>query len=397
MTVPILRGRRVLLGVTGSIAAYKVAALAGMLTRAGAEVDALLTPSAQKFIGLATFAGLTGRPAYGDIAAMTPDGAIAHVELGLAADAALIAPATAESIAQIAAGRASNILTASLLSVRGPVLLAPAMEEKMLASAPVQDALAKLAAEGVQVIEPASGRHASGRSGPGRLPEPAALADRLRQALGADGSLRGRSVVVTAGATREAIDSVRFLSNPATGTQGVALACAARDRGARVTLIGSHMQVRVPAGMEFLRAGDTAALAEAVEEQTAGADALLMCAAVGDFRPRRKVRGKLSRRDGATIELEPTTDIVKTFSRARIGIGFSLSFGDPAGPAIEKLDRKSLDAIVANDQAAPDSGFGFGMNTVSIYTASGLWGRFGPAPKPEIAEKIVDLLEELLT
>lgn len=396
MTVRVLTGRRILLGVTGSISAYKSAAVASMLTRAGASVDAVLTPSAKKFIGLATFSGLTGRRAYGDIGAMTDEGAIAHVELGLAADAALVAPATAESLAQIAAGRASNILTAALLSVRGPILVAPAMEENMLASPPVREALASLVAAGRQVLEPAVGRHASGRAGRGRLPEPDELVDQLRRALGADGPLCGRQVVVTAGATREAIDAVRFLSNPSTGTQGTALAEAARDRGATVTLIGAHLQTRIPAGMEFVAAGDAGALADAVAQHTAGADALVMCAAVGDFRPRERFQGKLRRREGLRIDLEPTPDIVKSACQARVRIGFSLSVGDPAGNARQKLEQKSLDAIVANDLSAKEAGFGFGRNTVTVFSREGIWDRIGPAPKSEVAERVVDLLEELL-
>lgn len=396
MTVRVLAGRRILLGVTGSISAYKSAAVASMLTRAGAGVDVLLTPSAQKFVGLATFSGLTGRRAYGDIGAMTDDGAIAHVDLGLAADAALVAPATAESLVQIAAGRASNVLTAALLSVRGPILLAPAMEENMLSSPPVREALAGLTAAGKQVLEPAAGRHASGRRGRGRLPEPEELVDRLRAALGADGPLRGRRVVVTAGATREAIDAVRFLSNPSTGTQGTALAEAARDRGAAVTLIGANLQTRIPAGLEHVSAGDADALAKAVAERTEGADALLMCAAVGDFRPREQFRGKLRRGEGLRVDLEPTQDIVKSVCRARVRIGFSLSVGDLAANASQKIVQKSLDAIVANDLSDKDAGFGFGRNTVTIYKRDGIWDQIGPLPKPAVAERVVDLLEELL-
>lgn len=396
MRVPVLAGRRVLLGVTGSIAAYKAAAVASRLAAAGALVDALLTPSAQQFVGLATFAGLTGRRAYGDIGAMTDDGAIAHVELGLAAEAALVAPVTAESLAQIAAGRASNILTAALLSVRGPILLAPAMEENMLASPPVRDALAALAERGMLVLEPACGRHASGRNGPGRLPAPAELVDHLRRALGADGGLRGRRVVVTAGATREAVDAVRFLSNPSTGAQGTALAEAARDRGAAVTLIGANLRARVPAGLEFVEVADAGGLAEAVAGHGAGADALLMCAAVGDFRPLTPHAGKLRRGGGLRIDLEPTPDIVKSAAGARVRIGFSLSVGGAEQDARRKLAAKSLDAIVANDLLDAEAGFGFGRNTVAIYGRSGLWDRVGPAPKPAIAERVVDLLEELL-
>lgn len=396
MKARVLAGRRILLGVTGSISAYKAAAAASMLTRTGAGVDALLTPAAQKFVGLATFSGLTGRRAYGDIAAMTDEGAIAHVELGLAADAALVAPVTAESLAQIAAGRASNILTAALLSVRGPILLAPAMEENMLSSSPVRDALASLTAAGMQVLEPAVGRHASGRDGRGRLPEPAELVDHLRRALGAEGALRGRRVVVTAGATREAVDAVRFLSNPSTGAQGTALAEAARDRGAAVTLIGAHLQARIPAGMDFVAAGDADALAAAVAEHTEGADALVMCAAVGDFRPRERIEGKLRRREKLRIDLEPTRDIVKSACRARVRIGFSLSVGDPAGDARRKIAQKCLDAIVANDLSDPQAGFGFGPNTVTIYGRDGVWDRVGPAPKSAVAERVTDLLEELL-
>jgi phosphopantothenoylcysteine decarboxylase/phosphopantothenate--cysteine ligase len=396
LTVRVLAGRRILLGVTGSISAYKSAAVASILTRAGAGVDAVLTPSAQKFVGLATFSGLTGRRAYGDIGAMTDEGSIAHVELGLAADAALVAPATAESLSQIAAGRASNILTAALLSVRGPILLAPAMEANMLSSPPVSEALASLTAAGKQVLEPAVGRHASGRRGRGRLPEAEELVDHLRRALGADGGLRGRRVVVTAGATREAIDAVRFLSNPSTGTQGTALAEAARDRGAKVTLIGAHLRTRIPAGVEYVTAGEAEDMAAAVAQHTAGADALVMCAAVGDFRPRERFHGKLRRQEGLRIDLEPTPDIVKSACRARVRIGFSLSFGDPAGNARQKIEQKSLDAIVANDLADKDAGFGFGANTVTVFSREGVWDRIGPAPKPEVAERVVDLLEELL-
>ena len=396
MTVRVLAGRRILLGVTGSIAAFKAASVASMLNRAGAEVDALLTPSAQEFVGLATFEGLTGRRAYGNIAAMSPAGGIAHVELGLAADAALVAPATAESLAQIAAGRASNILTAALLSVRGPILLAPAMEEKMFASRPVQGALANLVDAGMRVVEPARGRHASGRDGRGRLPEPDDLVDLLRQALGADGTLRGRRVVVTAGATRESIDAVRFLSNPSTGTQGAELAAAARDRGAAVTLIGANMLARVPAGLEFVDADDSETLAAAVGEHSAAADALIMSAAVGDFQPVRRIQGKLRRRGGLRLELEPTIDVVKTAARSRVRIGFAGTVGESETDATEKLVAKSLDAIVANDLTDPNAGFGFDRNSVAIYTRQGLWDRVGPASKASVAERVLDLLEGLL-
>ncbi len=394
--VRILAGRRILLGVSGSIAAYKAALTASQLTRSGALVDAVLTGAAQRFVGTATFEGLTGRRAYGHVGAMTESGEIAHVEVGLAADGALIAPATAETIAQLVSGRADNILTAAMLSVRGPVLIAPAMESAMLASPPVQANLETLRARGAMIVEAPSGRLASGHFGPGRLAEPQFQIDQLRAALGAEGPLKDRRVVVTAGGTREYIDAVRFISNPSSGAQGVALAEAARDRGALVTLIAANLTVRPPAAIQVRYADDAAAMAAAVAEKGA-VDALIMCAAVGDFQPVHRRTDKLSRSDGLMLELEPTQDIVAGARGPAVKIGFALNNRDLAADAQAKLAVKGLQAIVANDPSAAGAGFGPGTNAVSIYTEKGLWDQIGPVPKSEVAERIIDLLEDLLS
>ncbi len=395
--VRVLTGRRILLGVSGSIAAFKAAQTASLLTQGGALVDVVTTPAARRFVGLPTFAGLTGRPAYDDVAAMSPSGAIAHVELGLAAEAALVAPATANTIAQLAAGGAANVLTAALLSVKGPRLLAPAMEANMLTNPAQQANLMKLRKAGWMVIEPEWGRHASGRTGVGRMPDPQRLVDRLRAALGASGPLAGRNVVVSAGGTREFIDPVRFLGNPSTGAQGVAIAEAARDRGANVTLVAANLAVRAPAGLKTIAVVDAAEMAAAIEAVTPGSDALIMAAAVGDFQPTAPSDRKLPRRDGLALSLVPTPDILAGARKARVRIGFALSTGDLAESALRKLQSKQLDAVVGNDLDDHQAGFGVGSNIVSIYTAAGIWDQVGPAPKSQVAERVIDLLQELFS
>jgi len=399
--IPILRGKRILLGVSGSIAAYKAADLASLLTQAGAHVDAILTAAAARFVTPLTFQSLTGRPAHADL--WSADAHVLHVGLAEGADLLLVAPATADVLAKLAHGLADDLLTVTALAARCPLLVAPAMDAGMFEHPAVQANLATLRARGASVIGPAEGRMASGLAGRGRMLEPEEILGHVRRAAGRNGPLAGRRVVVTAGGTQEPIDPVRVIANRSSGKQGFALAQAALDRGADVTLVAAPCPLPTPAGALRIDVGTTDEMAHAVLEASAGADALLMAAAVADFRPARPAAHKLKKDAGPPVlELERTADILSAVAeaRARSGrpacvVGFAAETDDLVPNARKKLQEKCLSLVVANDVTRKDAGFGSDTNRVTLIDAAGA-EELPLLSKAEVAERILDRVAALL-
>jgi phosphopantothenoylcysteine decarboxylase/phosphopantothenate--cysteine ligase len=402
--IPVLKDRRIVLGITGGIAAYKAADLASKLTQAGARVDVVMTAAATRFIAPLTFQALTGRPVYTDLWTPTSETALPHIALGEAADLVVIAPATADFLAKMAHGLADDLLSTLCLAARAPILVAPAMDVGMWAHPATQENVARLRARGVEIIGPAYGRMASGLEGWGRMVEPAELLGHIRRALGRNGPLAGRRVVVTAGPTYEPIDPVRFIGNRSSGKQGFALAQAALDRGAEVVLIAGPVALETPVGARRIDVGTAAEMAEAVWREAEAADVLLMAAAVADYRPAQSQPFKIKRGEGLTLELIPTVDILAGVAarRASAGkphviVGFAAETRDLLENARAKLRAKGLDLIVANDVTEPGAGFAVDTNRVTLIDAR---GRIEPLPlmsKAAVAEAILDRVVALLS
>ncbi len=392
-----LRGLRVALLVSGGIAAYKVVDLASALTQAGCQVRVAMTPSAMRFVGPATFMGVTGNPALTGL--WTADGSPEpHVSLGDWAQLILVAPATANVIGRIASGRSDDIVTATLLAARCPVVVAPAMNDAMWSKPAVQENLGTLRHRGVTVVEPESGRLASGHSGTGRLAGAQAIFAAMVHAVRTRYDYAGRRIVVTAGGTREPIDPVRFISNYSSGKMGFALAAAAADRGARVTLVtaASHP---IHHGIEEQHVDTAEEMLAELRTQLRGADVLLMAAAVGDFRPARTAKHKIRREEtpSLNLQLEPIPDLVATLAgdEALAGVfrvGFAAEDSDLDAKGVEKLKRKGLHAIVANDISRRDIGFGSEYNAGVLLFADGARHELEKATKREMADRILDLV-----
>ncbi len=392
-----LRGLRVALLVSGGIAAYKVVDLASALTQAGCQVRVAMTSSAMRFVGPATFMGVTGHAALTGL--WTADGSPEpHVSLGDWAQLILVAPATANVIGRIASGRSDDIVTATLLAARCPVVVAPAMNDAMWSKPAVQENLGTLRHRGVTVVEPESGRLASGHSGTGRLAGAQAMFAAMVHAVRTRYDYAGRRIVVTAGGTREPIDPVRFISNYSSGKMGFALAAAAADRGARVTLVtaASHP---IHHGIEEQHVDTAEEMLAELRTQLRGADVLLMAAAVGDFRPARTAKHKIRREEtpSLTLQLEPIPDLVATLAgdEALAGVfrvGFAAEDSDLDAKGVEKLKRKGLHAIVANDISRRDIGFGSEYNAGVLLFADGARHELEKATKREMADRILDLL-----
>lgn len=353
----ILTGKRIVLGVCGSIAAYKAAELARLLALDGALVDVILTESARRFVGEATFQALTGRPTLTDMWALPEDGVVGHVTLGQHADALVVAPATANALARVAAGIADDLLATTLLAARGPVLLAPAMNPAMYANPATQENIATLRRRGLTVLEPAVGRMAEPVEGRGRLPEPPTIAGELRALLGRTaGPLRGRRVVVTAGGTHEPLDPVRYLGNRSSGRMGYALAAEARDRGASVTLISGPSALPPPPAVTLVPVTTALELQQAVHQAIDGADLLIMNAAVADFRPAERADRKIKKGDDEEllVRLVRNPDILAGLAARRdlLKVGFAAETHNLEAYARDKIERKGLDMIVANEAVA---------------------------------------------
>jgi phosphopantothenoylcysteine decarboxylase / phosphopantothenate---cysteine ligase len=391
--MPGLDGRRVVLGVSGGIAAYKAVELCRRLADAGAHVSPVLTPDATRFVGALTFSALAAEPArtsLWDAPEPSP-----HTALGQAADLVVVAPATARVIAAFALGLSDDLLVATLLATRAPVVVCPAMHTEMWEQPAVQANVATLRARGVVVVEPGVGHLAGGDEGPGRLAEPVDILAACLAAVddAALHDLAGLSVLVTAGGTREPIDPVRVLTNRSSGKQGHALAEAARARGASVTLV-TTVDRPVAAGIEVVRV-DTAAEMEAAVLPRSAADVVVMAAAVADFRPKAVADRKIKKDEGLSeIVLEPTHDfLVDLGRRKRDGqtlVGFAAETDDVVANAGVKLARKHLDLIVANDVSAPGAGFGHDTNQVVILSASGMRHNVPLAGKRAIADAVLD-------
>jgi len=397
-----LRGLRIALLVSGGIAAYKVVDLASALTQAGCEVRVAMTPSATRFVGPPTFRGVTGNPVLTGLWAS--DGAPEpHVSLGDWAQVILLAPATANVIGRVADGRSDDIVTATLLAARCPVVVGPAMNDAMWAKPVVQERIAALRRNGVSVVEPETGRLASGHAGTGRLAGAAKLMKAMADAVRARYDMAGRTVIVTAGGTREPIDPVRFISNYSSGKMGFAVASAAADRGARVILIttASH-----PAhhGVEVREVAAAEEMLGELRSAISGADILVMAAAVADFRPTTTVTGKIRREDTQklTLELEPIPDLVGTLGAEKDAagvyrVGFAAEESNLAHKAVDKMKRKNLQAIVANDISRRDIGFGSEHNAGIMFFADGARYDLEKMTKREMADRILDLVLPRLT
>jgi phosphopantothenoylcysteine decarboxylase/phosphopantothenate--cysteine ligase len=402
--IPLLQERRILLGVTGSIAAYKSADLASKLTQAGALVDVILSDAAQKFILPITFQSVTGRTVYTDVDFWEAEGHILHVGLAGNADLFMIAPITANTIGKLAHGLADSLLTVTALAVNCPLIVAPAMDVHMYASNAVQDNLAVLRERGVVVVEPAEGRMASGLIGKGRLVETRELIGHIRREFGRKGPLAGLRFIVTAGGTQEPIDAVRTITNRSSGKQGFALAQAALDRGADVVLVSGPSHLQTPIGAKRIDVRTASQMQDAVLNELEQTDVLLMAAAVADFRTVQTSPDKIKRRKGIPqIQLEPTDDILELVSNnrrkdgwPRLVVGFAAESEDLVANARAKLVEKNLALIVANDITALDAGFEVDTNQVTLIDAEGGVQELPLMTKVEVAESVLQRVLQLL-
>jgi phosphopantothenoylcysteine decarboxylase/phosphopantothenate--cysteine ligase len=386
-----LRDKTIVLGVTGGIAAYKAAEIASQLTQAGAKVSVIMTEEALQFISAVTFRALTGRPVVTEMFDLASEFSIEHVSLAKAADVVVIAPATANIIAKLAAGIADDMLCCTVLATKAPVLIAPAMETNMYANPITRDNLSKLKARNFVIVGPATGWLASGKEGLGRLADVNDIIGSIRQVLDRGADLTGRHIVVTAGGTQEPIDPVRYLSNRSSGKMGYALAEAARDRGAEVTLITAPASLSEPAGINVIRVGTAEEMRQAVENASPRADALVMAAAVADYRPIKAAKDKIKKgKAGLTLELECTPDILGSVKGNFIKVGFAAESSNLVENAKRKLKQKRLDFVVANDITARDSGFGTDTNRVTIIDRKGKIDSLPLLTKREVANKVLD-------
>jgi phosphopantothenoylcysteine decarboxylase/phosphopantothenate--cysteine ligase len=392
--------RRIVLGVTGGIASYKAAWLARLLAKAGADVDVVMTAAAQEFVTAVTFEALTGRPVH--TALIAAGHALDHIALARSAHAIVVAPATADFMARAAHGHANDLLSACLLAADAPVLLVPAMNDRMWAHRQTIRNAAHLRELGYHVLEPESGALAAGEgSGPGRMPEPETIFAHVGRLLDADGLLRGRRVVVTAGGTREPIDPVRFVSNRSSGKMGVAIASAAWRRGADVTLIAGPLAVAPPVGPAIISVETTDAMREAVAAHLPGADVLVMAAAPADFRPATVAAQKI-KKDSLLSEIAvvPTDDVLLATRDLRpahaIVVGFALETERALTGGRDKLRRKALDLVVVNDATEPGAGFGTDTNRVTFLVGENQPEELPLLDKTEVADAILDRVEGLM-
>jgi phosphopantothenoylcysteine decarboxylase / phosphopantothenate---cysteine ligase len=434
-----LEGRLIGLGVTGSIAAYKAVELLRLLRAEGADVVAMLTPAATAFVGPLTFEALSRHAVETDVLALLPDGRIGHIVVADTADAIVVAPATAHCLGAMANGLSGDVVTATTLATSAPVVVAPAMDGDMWTHRATRDNVARLRDDfSYTIVEPGAGELASGQSGVGRMAEPPAIVDAIVAAIGSrpvrapdaaarpptvepprEADLSGRHIVVSAGGTREAIDPVRFIGNRSTGKMGTAITDAALARGARVTLVAADIDVTPPPGATTIRVESAAEMRAALHRLThaddgrAGFDALVMAAAVSDFRPSNPAGTKHERGAGLTLELEPTPDILAQLARIARGtdregeatyepmaprpylVGFAAETGS-LDRAEDKLRRKGIDLLVANDVAESGSGFGTDTNRVTILDADGGRDELPLMPKRAVADRILDRVARAL-
>ena len=397
-----LKGKHIILGVTGGIAAYKSVTLLRLLTKAGAEVQVVMTPAAKEFVAPVTFASLSQKPVVSEFFTANTGEWHSHVDLGLWADAMVVAPATASTIGKMANGIADNMLVTTYLSAKEPVWIAPAMDLDMMRHPSTVANIERLRSFGNHIIEPGSGALASGLSGKGRMAEPEEIVATLESHFATAGSMTGKTVTITAGPTREKLDPVRFISNFSSGKMGYALAEEAARRGARVILVSGPVALEARNPLIEVRRVESAEemLAEA-RKAFAGSDIAIMCAAVADYRPAAVSPSKLKRGDSPamTLELVRNPDIAATLgSEKRPGqilVGFALETDDAIAHGADKLRRKNLDMIVVNSLADKGAGFGTDTNLVTIITADGRRTAGTLKPKSAVAADIIDSIETL--
>ncbi|MCF8032946.1 MAG: bifunctional phosphopantothenoylcysteine decarboxylase/phosphopantothenate--cysteine ligase CoaBC [Desulfarculaceae bacterium] len=390
---------RVLLGVTGGIAAYKAAELASRLCQQGCEVRVVMSDHAKRFVGPLTFAALTGNPVPGDWFEANQESTISHIDLARWAQVVVVAPATANFLAKAAHGLADDLLSTLLLATDAPLLLAPAMNPHMYGHPTVRDNLAALRGRGVQVVGPAAGRTACGEDGPGRMVEPMVIAERALDLL-SDQDLAGVPLLVTAGPTREHLDPVRYLSNPSSGRMGIEVARAARRRGAVVTLVLGPTHLEPPEGVETVRVTSAEEMAEAVNSRAKAQRVIIKAAAVSDFRPQDCAPQKVKKGEALEVcNLVGTPDILAGLGADKgdtILVGFAAETDRVLAHAGAKLKAKNLDLMVANDVAASDSGFAVETNRVQLLTPDGEVEALPLMSKQEVAHRLLDRVARLL-
>lgn len=385
---------KVVLGVTGGIAAYKGAELARRLMELGLSIQTVMTANAEKFVTPLTFEALTGQKVIRSGLPQPGEDPMPHISVSRAASLIVVAPATANIIGKMANGIADDSLSTMLLATTTPVLMAPAMNPAMYANDAVRKNIATLKARGVRFVDPSEGEVACGETGRGKLAPVEDIVSAVRDALGLKSDMKGLNVVVTAGGTREPIDAVRFIGNRSSGKMGVAIASSAQKRGANVTLIAGAMDVEPPAGVTFIRAMTAEEMYKAVDAVFGKADMLVMSAAVGDYHVNNRADGKVKKTEGWTLALEPNPDILKEMGKRKNGktlVGFAAETEDAEKHGVEKLTGKNLDMIVINDVSRSDIGFNSDYNEVTIITRSGVVKRVNRSLKAHIAEEILDL------
>ena len=400
----IFSNKRIILGVTGSIAAYKAADLASKLTQAGAQVDVILTSAAEKFVTPLTFQSVTGRRAYTDSDLWGNEAHVLHVGLGHSADLMMIAPCTANTIANLTYGQADTLLTVTALAAQCPLIIAPAMDGGMFDHPATRENIETLKKRGTVLIEPLEGHLASGLVGKGRLPETSELIGHIRLILGRNGPLAHKKIVITAGGTQEPLDPVRMLTNRSSGKQGFALAQAALDLGAHVNLITTPTSLVPPVGANVIKVETAKEMLDAVLKESEESSVLIMAAAVADFRPKNRAKNKIKKETGIPqIELEATEDILKAVAgkrseakRPQVLVGFAAESQDLLQNATNKLESKGLDLIVANDISATDAGFAVETNRVTLLFADGRRESLPLMSKMKAAEIILERVAFLL-
>jgi len=394
-----LKDKVVLVGISSSIAIFKACELVSQLRQRGARVHVLMTVDATKLVTPLTFHALSGNPVVVDL--FEPqEHSIQHIALADQADAFVIAPATANIIAKLANGIADDAVTTTALACKAPLIIAPAMETKMWEHPATQRNVQILKERGAIIVEPEEGWLASGKMGKGRLASIDKIIAAVEQAIAGSQDLKGWRILVTAGATREPIDAIRFISNPSSGKMGVAIAEAARDRGAEVVLVAGHIEVEPPKGVEVVRVKTAQEMLEAVIRYADWFDVLISAAAISDFKPKQAAEGKIRRSETGTLvlELEPTPDLLATIRQKRpdaLLVGFAAEVGEPIRGAVEKLSRKGLDLIVANDVTEPDSGFGVDTNKCVFISRDGQIEALPLLKKSEVAHRLLDKVKTL--
>jgi phosphopantothenoylcysteine decarboxylase / phosphopantothenate---cysteine ligase len=394
------RGKQILLGVTGGIAAYKAVELLRLLVKAGAEVQVVMTRHAQEFVGALTFQTLSGNPVHTELFNLIQERDIGHISLADRADLCLVAPATANVIGKLANGIADDLMTTTLMATKAPVLLVPAMNVNMWENPLYRENQARLERHGYHFMAPVCGDLACGWQGAGKLPDPAAIFDFAEDLLGTR-ELAGRTVLITAGPTREELDPVRYLSNHSSGKMGYAIARAARNRGARVILVSGPVELTAPQKVELVAVTTAVEMHAAVMAHCRQADVIVKAAAVADFRPVNRAVGKLKKgqSERLTLELERNPDILAELGAQRhraVLVGFAAETGELLANAHAKLIGKGADLIVANDVTAAGAGFGHDTNIVRFLERSGQVEELPCLPKAEVAARLLDRVQALL-